>query len=221
MLRNERLKRIFDKLYEHFGPQHWWPGETGFEIMLGAVLTQATNWGNVELAINNLKSRGLLNPKSINELPINELAQLIRPVGYYNQKARKIKNLVKYLIERYNGNISLMSKKPLHTLRQELLSISGIGNETSDSILLYALNKPIFVVDSYTFRVLYRHGFVGDEASYEEIQELFMNNLPHSVELFNEFHALFVALGKTYCKKNNPNCDSCPLKFDLEERGFI
>lgn len=220
-MRNESLRRIYDSLYEHFGPQHWWPGETPFEIMLGAILTQATNWGNVEKAILNLKSNGLLEPYAIKEMPVQKLAELIRPVGYFNQKAKKIKSLVDYLVEKYGGDIDKMRQQDLQKLRDELLSLRGIGKETADSILLYALEKPIFVVDAYTYRVLYRHGFVGEEASYDEIQELFMDNLPHSVELFNEYHALFVALGKNYCKKSKPLCDTCPIKYDLIEKGFM
>jgi endonuclease-3 related protein len=212
----EKIRKIFDLLYKHFGPQHWWPGETPFEIMVGAVLTQSTNWGNVEKAINNLKSAGFLDPGAIEEMSTDYLAHLIRPAGYFNQKAKKLKNLVHYLISSYQGDIERMRQEPLEKLRAELLSVRGIGKETADSILLYALEKPIFVVDTYTFRVLSRHRLIGEEAFYDEIQELFMNNLEPSVELFNEYHALFVAVCKTFCKKKKPLCDHCPLKPLLE-----
>lgn len=202
---------IYDRLFNAFGPQHWWPGETPFEVMIGAILTQNTNWKNVEKAIKNLKEAELFSPKGMHALSQQELGRLIRPSGYFNQKAKKLKKFLKYFIEKYNGSVQKMRSVDLYTLRDELLNIKGIGRETADSILLYALEKPIFVIDAYTYRVLSRHNIVPEDATYEEMQSLFMDNLDHDTRLFNEYHALFVRVGKYHCKKN-PDCETCPLK---------
>jgi len=205
------LMNIYRKLYEAFGPRHWWPGETPFEVMVGAILTQNTSWGNVEKAIQNLKGEGVLNPKGIHRLRKTQLSSLIKPSGYYRIKTDRLMAFMDFLFEQYGGDIKKMGKGPLKGLRQKLLDVKGIGPETADSILLYGLGKPIFVVDAYTKRILSRHGIIPEKATYEEIQNLFMDHLPLDEKLFNEYHALLVHLGKAVCKKK-PKCESCPLK---------
>jgi endonuclease-3 related protein len=205
------LLAIYDILYKAFGPQHWWPGDGAFEVAVGAILTQNTNWSNVERAIDNLKSNGHLNAKALYEMPVGRLASLIRPAGYFNIKAKRLKAFIEFLIRHYRGSMRRMGREDLYILRDRLLAINGIGPETADSILLYALGKPIFVVDAYTKRVLHRHGIVEGKTTYHEIQGLFHKNLPRDVGLFNEFHALFVRLGKEYCRPR-PVCKGCPLE---------
>ncbi len=207
---------IYAALCKAFGSLNWWPGETRLEIIVGAILTQNTNWNNVEKAIDNLKERGLINFDKLYALGADELAHLIRPAGYYNQKARKLREMLKYLKQEYNGNLDELGEQSLDVIRSQLLKLWGIGPETADSILLYAFNMPIFVVDAYTFRVLSRHNFIPEDYTYDEIQEFFMDNLAPEVPLFNQFHALFVELGKRYCGKRKPLCDSCPIQFDLK-----
>ena len=205
------LMSIYDRLYQAFGPMHWWPGETPFEVMVGAILTQNTSWRNVEKAIHNLQEKRLLNPKGIRQLRRSQLASLIRSSGYYRIKADRLKAFVDVLFEEYDGSIEKMERETLKELTQKLLAINGIGPETADSILLYGLRKPIFVVDAYTKQILSRHGVVSGKASYGEIQELFMEHLPPDEKLFNEYHAVLVHLGKTLCKKNK--CEgNCPLR---------
>ncbi len=204
---------MFWRLFDHFGPQYWWPGQTPFEIAVGAILTQNTNWQNVEKAICNLKKHKLLEPRAILELPPSLLAELIRPAGYYNIKAKRVKCFVKFLEDVFQGRMELMAEAETAELRRMLLEIHGIGPETADSILLYALEKPVFVVDAYTVRALSHHELIDPEsADYHDIQELFMNNLPVDTCLFNEYHALFVRLGKDFCKKRRPVCQKCPLE---------
>jgi endonuclease-3 related protein len=205
------LLKIYHKLYQSYGPMHWWPGETPFEVMVGAILTQNTSWKNVEKAIGRLKERKRLSPKGIRQLPKSTLASLIKSSGYFRIKAERLKVFVDFLFEEYGGAIKRMKRERVGGLRQNLLGVKGIGPETADSILLYGLQKPIFVVDAYTKRILSRHGIVSEKASYEEVQNLFMDHLPHNERLFNEYHALLVHLGKTLCKKI-PSCDRCPLK---------
>lgn len=202
---------IYRKLFKAYGPRHWWPGETPFEVMMGAILTQNTSWKNVEKAIGKLKENGVLNPEGIRWLPESSLASLIRSSGYYRIKAGRLKAFVSFLFDEYEGDIRKMKKEKVRELREKLLGINGIGPETADSILLYGLQKPIFVVDAYTRRILSRHGIISERASYEEVQSLFMDDLPHNEKLFNEYHALIVHLGKNVCKKR-PECDRCPLK---------
>lgn len=206
-----KLNSIYEKLYSHFGPQHWWPGDSTFEIMVGAILTQNTNWQNVEKAINNLKRHKLLNPQRLHSLSPRRLASFIVPAGYYNIKAKRLKHFLDFLFNSYKGSLKKMSCQNLENLRQQLLSINGIGPETADSILLYCLNKPIFVVDAYTKRILLRHHLIKEDASYNEIQDLFMKNLKKDAKLFNEYHALLVKLGKDFCLKKKARCDICPL----------
>jgi endonuclease-3 related protein len=209
-MKKKLLMEIYKRLYKAFSPMHWWPGETPFEVMVGAILTQNTSWRNVEKAIQRLKEKGVLNSEGIRQLKKSQLASLIQSSGYYRIKADRLKTFVDFLFEEYDGEVEKMGREPLKMVRERLLRVKGIGPETADSILLYGLNKPIFVVDAYTKRVLSRHGMISEKASYEEIQELFMNHLPIDEKLFNEYHALFVYLGKTVCKKT-PKCDICPL----------
>ncbi len=202
---------IYNKLYERYGSQHWWPGETPFEIAVGAILTQNTNWKNVEKAIVNLKNAGRLTPEKLNELPIGELAELIRPAGYFNIKAQRLKNFLVWLFEKHDGIIESLEPLALSTLREQLLAIKGIGPETADSICLYAFEKPIFVVDTYTARIFGRHGMIEAPSGYEQIQESFHGELERDAVLFNEFHALIVRVGKEHCKPK-PICNGCPLE---------
>lgn len=208
--KRELLMDIYNRLYNAFGPQHWWPGETPFEIMVGAILTQNTNWKNVEKAIRNLKDAGVFSPSAMLEIHPQRLASLIKSSGYFNQKTKKLKNFLRFFKAEYGFLINRIRDEETYSIREKLLNVNGIGRETADSILLYALEKPIFVVDAYTYRVLSRHNIVPEDASYDEIQELFMNNLEHDVQLFNEYHALFVKVGKNYCKRT-PECETCPL----------
>ena len=207
-----RIGHIYKKLYSYFGPQHWWPGETPFEVMLGAILTQNTSWQNVEKAIGNLKKHKLLNPRKLYKLEQRKLASLIRPAGYYNIKAKRLKYFLDFLFQSYGGDIKKISRVDKIALRQELLAVNGIGPETADSILLYALNKPVFVVDAYTRRILLRHRLIKETASYDGVQDLFTHNLKKDAKLFNEYHALLVRLGKDFCLKKKGKCDTCPLK---------
>jgi endonuclease-3 related protein len=204
------LDEIYGRLLEKFGPQHWWPGESPFEVMVGAILTQNTNWGNVERAIQNLKAHKMLSPAALHKISAAELAPLIRPAGYFNVKARRLKNFIEFLFEKYGGNLKKMAGEPWPQLRHKLLDVNGVGPETADSILLYAFEKPVFVVDAYTRRMLYRHNLIGKDADYHAIQELFMVHLDHDVAIFNEYHALIVRLGKDYCRPK-PACERCVL----------
>lgn len=206
------LLEIYDKLHRAFGPQHWWPGDTPFEIAVGAILTQNTNWGNVEKAIQNLKRYRALSSKALHGMPVGKLTESIRPAGYFNIKAQRLKSFIDFLMNDYRGSMKKMEKEDMHTIREKLLGINGIGPETADSILLYALGKPVFVIDAYTKRVLSRHGVMDHEKSYEEFQELFHGSLKRDVTLYNEYHALLVKVGKTYCKRQKPKCEKCPLK---------
>ena len=203
--------KIYGKLYEAYGPRHWWPGETSFEVMVGAILTQNTSWRNVEKAIQTLKGKGILYPRGIYRLEKRELAPLIRSSGYYRIKADRLKAFIDFLYEEFDGDLKKMRKRKLEALREKLLGVKGIGPETADSILLYGVKKPIFVVDAYTKRILSRHGIISERASYGEVQKLFIDHLPRDEKLFNEYHALLVHLGKMVCRKV-PKCDICPLK---------
>lgn len=205
------IRRIFDILYEFYGPQDWWPADTGFEVIVGAILTQNTAWTNVEKAISNLKSaRALRSPKSFAMLSKKHLASLIRPAGYYNVKAKRLKNFAAFLSDRYDCSLKQLSRIATSDLRSQLLAVNGIGPETCDSILLYAFNRPVFVVDAYTKRIFSRHKFITPDAGYAEVQQFFMSNLPLDEKLFNEFHALIVKLAKDYCR-TTPRCSLCPL----------
>ena len=199
-------------LYAHFGPQGWWPGETPFEVLVGAVLTQNTSWSNVAGAIAALKEAGLLSYKNLSRCSAEEIAPYIRASGYFNLKARRLRNLLDFIGDSYTGNLDDFFEDASAEKRDKLLSVKGIGPETADSILLYACGQPIFVVDMYTHRVFSRHNLIMEETDYHDMQQIFMGNLPHDVQLFNEFHALIVRVASTYCKKNNPLCDQCPLQ---------
>lgn len=208
---SNRIQEIHNRLFDHFGPQRWWPGETPFEVMLGAVLTQNTSWRNVDMVIGALRREGLLSLEALEALPTEVLAEKIRPSGYYNQKAKRLKGLFAAIRED-SGNLEDFFEQDTQSLREKLLAVKGIGPETADSIILYAAGRPVFVVDAYTYRILLRHDLIGEEAGYEEIQELFLGKLPTEAQLFNEYHALLVRLAKEYCKKSNPLCDGCPLQ---------
>lgn len=210
-MRDNSLMEMYRRLYKRFGPQHWWPGETPFEVIVGAILTQNTNWTNVEKAIANLKNAGALSPKDLHALALEDLAELIRPAGYYNIKARRLTNFIAWLFEAYGGDLDAASPQRPDTLREQLLAINGIGPETADSILLYAFNKPVFVVDAYTCRILGRHRLLDGPADYESVREMMESGVPRDTALYNEYHALLVRLGKEFCKPR-PRCQGCPLE---------
>ena len=207
----ETLIEIYELLLDRFGPQHWWPGDTQFEIIAGAILTQNTNWTNVEKAIANLKSADRLTPEGLYSLDPCQLGELIRPAGYFNIKAKRLKNFTNWLFDNYRGDLTNLESVNMNHLRAELLAIKGIGPETADSILLYAFERPIFVVDAYTARIAIRHELMEAGADYEQLRELFQSNLSEDVQLFNEYHALLVRLGKEFCKPK-AKCPGCPLE---------
>lgn len=216
---SDQLMEVYRLLYERFGEQHWWPGETAFEIIVGAILTQNTNWGNVEKAIANLKAADCLTAEKLHEMDASTLAPLIRPAGYFNIKAKRLKNFLNWLCGEYGGDLEAVARIDTYTLREELLGISGIGPETADSILLYAFDRAVFVVDTYTCRVAGRHGIVEPGADYHQVQDHFVSSLAGDVALFNEYHALLVCVGKEYCKPK-PNCSGCPLESLPHELEF-
>ncbi len=203
---------IYELLFEIYGPQEWWPGNGPFEMLVGAILTQNTNWQNVTKAIENLKSRKLLSFCALEAASHQEIATAIKPSGYYNIKTRRLKNLLTMIRDCYSGEVENLLADGTENARNQLLGVKGIGPETADSILLYGGGHPIFVVDAYTHRIFSRHQLVPEESYYEEIQDLFMEALPSKAQLFNEYHALIVRIGKDYCKKKKPLCESCPLR---------
>ena len=200
----QRLLNIFNTLLNSFGKRNWWPGETELEIIVGAVLTQNTSWKNVEKAINNLKRHSALNINAV----------IIKPSGFYNVKSKRLKNIINVIYNEYSSNILELNKLDIRNVREKLLEINGIGKETADSIILYALNKPIFVIDVYTKRFLKNHRIYDEQNDYDTLQEFFMRNLPADTYLFNEFHASIVYLCQNFCKKV-PLCSKCPLERDL------
>ena len=204
--------QIYKILYNTFGPQHWWPGTSPFEIMIGAILTQNTSWYNVGKAIENIKKARLLDPQKLLHHH-KKIPTLIKPAGFYKVKSKRLIAFLKYYVHKYNGHIGQMKPKKLSVLRDELLHIKGIGFETADSIILYAISRPIFVVDTYTRRIFSRHHFIDYNIPYDDIRILFESHVPRRVKLYNEYHALLVKLGKERCKKNEPLCDSCPLQY--------
>ncbi len=206
------LVDYYETAREKLGPQQWWPGETPFEICVGAILTQNTNWTNVEKAIANLKSRNLLEPHKLYALNPAELVALIRPTGYFNIKTRRLRSFLKFLIDEYDGDLDRMFAERTEALREKLLSVKGIGPETCDSILLYAGHHPVFVVDAYTKRIFTRHQVLSEEDDYHAIQDHFVRHLPAEGPLYNEFHALIVNIGKHWCKSREPDCERCPWK---------
>jgi len=204
------LRQLYRRLHRYYGDLSWWPGETPLEVSVGAILTQNTAWTNVEKAIRQLKASRSLSVRALYGMSHKRLGQLIRPAGYFNVKARRLKHFISFLQKRYGGSLAKMFREKPSRLRTELLSVNGIGPETADSILLYAGEKPIFVIDAYTKRVLSRHGVMAYEQSYDDFQQLFMKQLPHSARFYNQYHAMFVNIGKDFCRKR-PLCDRCPL----------
>jgi endonuclease III related protein len=207
---SSEIRHIYELLFEAFGHQYWWPGQSKFEIMVGAVLTQNTNWQNVEKAINNLRAAEAIEPQALYTLPAERLGELIRPAGYYNIKTKRLKNLLAWLFDDFGGSIELADKLSDHALREQLLGINGIGPETADSIMLYAFERPVFVVDTYTARIMMRHGLIDEYCGYEQLRELMESSLSSDVRLFNEYHALLVRTGKEFCRPR-PKCALCPL----------
>jgi endonuclease-3 related protein len=214
----KRTRPIFDPwslhriLYDHYGPSGWWPGETPFEVAVGAVLTQNTAWTNVEKAIANLKAADLMDVKKLNALDEQELSSLIRSAGYFNVKARRLKNLVHAVMECSSGDLDRFFDRDADSLRSALLEVNGIGYETADSICCYAAAKLVFVVDAYTRRILVRHGLVSEAAGYEDIRTLFESGLPADLTVYKDLHAHIVFTGKDYCRKKNPRCRQCPVR---------
>lgn len=210
------LIRYFRRLRRHFGRQDWWPARTRFEVVLGALLTQNTAWANVEKALGNLRRARALSYAGLRRLRPRHLETLLRPAGYFRQKSRYVSSFVNHLQRRHRGSLARLLDQPTRPLRRELLAITGVGEETADSILLYAASRPVFVVDAYSRRVLSRHGLTNARASYGQLQAFFHRHLPQSRKLFNEYHALLVAVGKDYCRARNPDCARCPLGVELE-----
>ena len=204
---SRELIEIYDLSYDRYGPQYWWPGETRDEIIIGAILTQNTNWKNVEKAIENLKHKNLLTLTALRNAEIKEIAQCIRPSGYYNQKATRLQEIAKFF---HKNGVQSFGALSIANMRKELIRLKGVGPETADSILLYAFEKPVFVIDAYTTRIFQRLGFFTESISYDEAQKFFMQNLENDTKLFNEFHALLVRHAKEYCQKN-PHCAKCVL----------
>lgn len=205
------LRHIYDALNGYFGELNWWPADTPFEVIVGVILTQNTAWRNVVPAIEKLKEANILTPEGLNGVGKGTLAILIRSSGYYNLKAARIKHFTKFLHEEHGGSLEKLFNGDTWKIRERLLQINGIGEETADSMLLYAGRKPVFVVDAYTRRILTRHNLIKDHASYKEIQSLFMTNLPQTVSLYNQYHALLVNTGKMFCRTKRL-CGECPLK---------
>lgn len=203
--------KVYEALRAAFGPQGWWPAETPFEVMVGAVLTQRTSWGNVRKAVDRLRAAGRLSPGALAEAEPGELQELIRPSGYYRQKAARLKSLVRWLLERTGGDLARLGETPTDELRAELLALRGIGPETADSMLLYAFGRATFVVDAYTMRMAARHGLVDPDCGYFELKDLFESHLPADLELYKDYHAQLVELGKRFCKPV-PLCGQCPLR---------
>jgi endonuclease-3 related protein len=202
--------RLYRRLYDHYGDLHWWPAKSPLEVMVGAILTQNTAWTNVEKAIARLKQARALNVKRLHRLSHRRLAPLIKSAGYFNVKARRLKNFISFLHGSYAGSLNKMFRRDAGALRVELLSVNGVGPETADSILLYAAEKPAFVIDAYTKRILSRHGLLPHEAGYDAFQAFFTERLPRNAALYNQFHAMFVKVGNEFCRAT-PRCDACPL----------
>lgn len=205
------LMGVYRVLFEAFGPQGWWPAASPFEVVVGAILTQGTNWRNVERAIGNLRRERALSPRRLAALPRERLARLIRPAGYHHVKADRLRSFLRHLARHHGGSVRRLLSAPAAPLREELLGVHGIGPETADSILLYAAARPVFVVDAYTRRILSRHGLAAADLGYAPLQAIFSRALPPDAALFNEFHALLVRLGKEYCRPRHPRCPDCPL----------
>lgn len=205
------LADVYQRLLAHYGPQHWWPAQSPLEVLVGAILTQNTAWKNVERAIANLREAGLLDIQRLYALPLEELAELIQPAGYYRLKAKRLHNLLRLVVDEFDGSLEVMFSNDRETLRERLLSVNGVGPETADAIMLYAGQIPTFVVDTYTHRILARHGWTDFESDYHTIQSQFESELERDVALFNEYHGLLVRLGNEHCRKT-PKCEGCPLE---------
>ncbi len=205
------LHDLYDRMAAHYGPTRWWPGDTPFEIAVGAILTQNAAWSNVTRAIDNLKRARLLNPRRILACPDETLEEALRPSGYFRVKARRVRGFCAYLVERYGGSMARLARRPLEELRPELLAVPGIGPETADDILLYACHKPVFVVDAYTQRILHRHGIIEAPIKYEPLRRLFEDHLEPDVSMYKEYHGLIVYTGKDFCRAR-PRCEGCPLE---------
>lgn len=212
------LLDVYDELFVAFGPQHWWPGDTPFEVVVGAVLVQNTSWRNVERAIADLKQQNLLDVHRLVRLETPRLEELLKPVGYFRVKAKRLRNVLRFLVDQHAGSLDSLFALPLDVAREQLLGVNGVGPETADSILLYAGNLPKFVVDAYTRRVLVRHGWLATSATYDDMQRLFERRLAEDVPLYNEYHALVVRVGNKYCRAK-PKCDDCPLRHRLPRSG--
>ncbi len=208
-------KEIFELLYAGFGAQKWWPARSRFEVMVGAILTQNTSWKNVEKAVANLEAAKCLTPRALAACPLPRLRRLIKPSGYYNQKAVYLKEMARYLVKHYDGDLRKFFSQPTCALKHEVLSWKGVGPETRDSVLLYAGGKPVFVVDAYTQRLARRYPLPGE--TYAQLQEFFESSLPRDAALYNELHALIVELAKRNCFKKNPDCAHCPLKKECRK----
>jgi endonuclease-3 related protein len=214
---NPPLRAVYRALLRHFGPQHWWPGRTRFEVMVGAILTQNTAWTNVEQAIARLRQARALHPARLHALAPARLADLIRPAGYFNVKATRLRALTTMLHRDFGGSLDRLFRLPTPELRPLLLGVCGIGPETADSMLLYAGQRPVFVVDAYTRRLMERHGWLAPAATYDAVAATFARRVPATVPVYNEYHALLVALGKRYCRPT-PRCPECPLRAWLPHR---
>ena len=206
------LLRYYKAMSGALGPMRWWPARTPFEVIVGAILTQSTAWANVERAIANLRAAHLLTPLAMGRVSTPRLASLVRPSGYFRQKAKKLKAFVRFLKSNYGGSLRRMFLTPTEELRAKLLAVHGIGPETADSILLYAGDHPIFVVDAYTHRIFERHGIVEGRPDYERVRAFVEASIPREATLYNEFHALIVNTGKNWCRKGAPRCEACPLR---------
>jgi endonuclease-3 related protein len=217
---NAEVRRTLDEYYNslcELGAQHWWPGKTKFEVIVGAILTQSTSWVNVELAIRNLREKKMLSPAALERVKLGQLANLIRPSGYFRQKAKRLKTFVEFLRRNFQGSLARMFRTSTGELRERLLEVHGIGPETADSILLYAGGRPVFVADTYSKRILARHGWIGEKAEYEEVRGFFEDHMERDAQRFNEFHALIVQAGKQWCRPRDPLCAECPLGRFREE----
>jgi endonuclease III related protein len=215
------LPLYFETLSRSLGPMNWWPARTPFEVIVGAILTQNTAWSNVERAIDNLRAARLLSLRAIERVPLPRLARLIRPSGYFRQKAKKLKAFSRFLRREHRGSLARMFRTPTDVLREQLLGVYGIGRETADSILLYAGGHTIFVVDAYTHRIFGRHGFDELPTDYEGVRELVEASLPRNAATYNEFHALLVNVGKNWCRPREPRCHECPLGRHLPADSLL
>jgi len=210
--KTQLLTGYYAALLGRFGPQQWWPGRTRLEVILGAILTQNTAWHNATLALRKLRQAGLLSWRGLRAAGLDTLEACVRPAGFYRQKARTIRNFVDWLEREHGGSLSRLFSLPAEELRRRLLELRGVGPETADAILLYAAERPLFVADAYTRRVLSRHGVIAADSGYHETQEFLHTHLPREAAFFNEFHALLVEVGKKHCTPHSPNCPQCPLE---------